>query len=81
MQVSVVARPGPSAAAARLQLGLLRVGQLLAGELPGDGLERPHLRGEPAVVELVEELGCVGGKACRLEGGSSATLRSSSAGP
>jgi hypothetical protein len=50
-----------------LQLDLLRVRQLFPGKRARDGLERPHLRGEPAVVELGEELARRGGEALGLE--------------
>ena len=50
-----------------LQLDLLRVRELFSGERSRDGLERPHLRGEPGIIELGEELARVGEEALGLE--------------
>ena len=49
------------------QLDLLRVRQLLAGERSRGRLQGPHLRREPAVVELCQELRTVVGEARGLE--------------
>src|SRR5207253_10160237 len=56
------ARPNPVR-----QLDLLRIRQLPARQRPRGRLEGPHLRREPAVVELREQPGGVGSEARGLE--------------